>query len=63
MHYQTENLKIMRKNKGYQKDMCKSWRKKEPHNSCTIGENITLEQYVGKINNAFDRRIEGCKKD
>lgn len=53
----------MRKNKGYLKDMRKSWRRKEPHNSCAIGENLTLEQYVGKINAAFDRRIEGCKKD
>ena len=53
----------MRKNKGYLKDMRKSWYKKEPHNSCAIGENLTLEQYVGKINAAFDIRIETCKKE
>ena len=53
----------MRKNKGYLKDTRRFWGKKEPHNSCAIGENLTLEQYVGKINTAFDRRIEGCKKD
>lgn len=53
----------MRKNKGYVKDMRKVWRRKEPHNSCAIGENLTLEQYVGKIDETFDRRIECCKKD
>ena len=53
----------MRKNKGYQKDMCKSWRKKEPHNSCTIGENITLEQYIDTISKCFDNRVETCKKE
>lgn len=53
----------MRKNKGYQKDIRNSWHKKEPHNSCAKGENLTLDQYVGKINAAFDIRIEHCKKD
>lgn len=53
----------MRKNKGYQKDIRNTWHKKEPHNSRAKGENLTLEQYVGKINAAFDRRIETCKKE
>jgi len=52
----------MRKNKGYQKDIRNTWHKKEPHNSYAKGENLTLEQYVGKINAAFDIRIEACKK-
>lgn len=53
----------MRKNKGYQKDMRKSWHKKEPHNSHAIGENITLEQYINTINKCLDSRVETCKKE
>ena len=53
----------MRKDKGYLKDMRKSWRRKEPHNSCAIGENLTLEQYVGKINSIYDIRVDNCKRE
>lgn len=53
----------MRKNKGYQKDIRNSWHKKEPHNSCAKGENLTLEQYIDYINKCLDSRIETCKKE
>lgn len=53
----------MRKNKGYIKDMRKSWHKKEPHNSCAKGENLTLEQYIDSINKCLDVRVETCKKE
>lgn len=53
----------MRKNKGYLKDMHKFWRKKEPHNSYPIGENMTLEQYIDYISKCIDSRVETCKKE
>ena len=53
----------MRKNKGYLKDMRKSWHKKEPHNSRAKGENLTLEQYIDFINKCLDNRVETCKKE
>ena len=53
----------MRKNKGYQKDIRKSWHKKEPHNSRAKGENLTLEQYIDFLNKCLDSRVETCKKE
>jgi hypothetical protein len=53
----------MRKNKGYVKDMRKTWHKKEPHNSCAKGENLTLEQYIDSISKFLDSRVETCKKE
>lgn len=53
----------MRKNKGYQKDIRHTWHKKEPHNSCAIGENLTLEQYIDSISKCLDSRVETCKKE
>lgn len=52
----------MRKNKGYQKDMRKTWHRKERINSYAKGYNVTLEQYIDNINKCLDRRVEACKK-
>lgn len=52
----------MRKNKGYQKDIHKSWHRKERINSSAKGHNETLEQYIDTINKCFDTRIETCKR-
>lgn len=53
----------MRKNKGYQQDIYKSWRRKERINSYAKGSNLTLEQYIDFINKCLDNRIETCKKE
>ena len=53
----------MRKNKGYQQDIYKSWRRKERINSFAKGSNLTLEQYIDFINKCFDSRVETCKKE
>ena len=52
----------MRKNKGYQQDIYKSWRRKERINSFAKGLNLTLEQYIDFINKCFDSRVETCKR-
>ncbi|MBR6907090.1 hypothetical protein IKN40_00920 [bacterium] len=52
----------MRKNKGYQKDIKRTWHKKERINSYAKGHNETLEQYIAYINECFDERIETCKR-
>lgn len=53
----------MRKNKGYQKDKCSSWRGNKECIKHASGENKTLEQYIDIINKCFDERIETCKKE
>lgn len=53
----------MRKGKGYQKDIRKTWHNKKRINSSAKGHNETLEQYIAHINECFDGRIERCKKD
>lgn len=53
----------MRKNKGYQQDIYKSWHRKERINSYAQGSNLTLEQYIDFINKCVDSRIETCKKE
>lgn len=53
----------MRKNKGYQQDIYKSWRRKEQFNSSAKGSNLTLEQYIDVFNKCFDSRVETCKKE
>ena len=53
----------MRKNKGYQQDIYKSWRRKEPINSSAKGSNLTLEQYINEENTYFDNRIKICKEE
>jgi len=53
----------MRKNKGYQQDIYKSWHRKERINSFAHGENKTLEQYIDFINKCLDSRVETCKKE
>ena len=53
----------MRKNKGYQKDIYKTWHRKERRNSFAEGENITLEQYIDTISKCLDSRVETCKKE
>ena len=53
----------MRKDKGYQKDIYKSWRRKERINSSAKGHNETLEHYIDNINKDFDKRRENCKKE
>ena len=52
----------MRKGKGYQKDIRKTWHNKERINSSAKGHNETLEQYIDTINKCFDVRIEACKR-
>lgn len=52
----------MRKNKGYQQDIYKSWRRKEQINSSAKGSNLTLEQYINEKNEYFDKRIKTCKE-
>ena len=53
----------MRKNKGYQKDIRKTWHCNEKINSYALGENMTLEQYIDFINKCLDSRVETCKKE
>lgn len=53
----------MNKNKGYQQDIYKSWRRKERINSYAKGSNLTLEQYTDFINKCLDNRVETCKKE
>ena len=53
----------MRKGKGYQKDIRKTWHRKERINSSAKGHNDTLEQCIARVNESFDKRIECCKKE
>lgn len=53
----------MRKNKGYQKDKCSSWRGNKECIKDASGENMTLEQYIDFINKCLDSRVETCKKE
>ena len=53
----------MRKNKGYQQDIRKTWHRNERINSYADGNNETLEQYIDIINKCFDERVEICKKE
>lgn len=50
------------KNKGYQKDIKKSWHNKEEVIACPSGTNLTLEQYKDRINIGFDERIRTAKE-
>lgn len=52
----------MRKNKGYQLDIYKSWHRKEGKLSWAGGENKTPEQILEEANARFDERIETCKR-
>lgn len=52
----------MRKNKGYQLDIYKSWHRKEGKLSWAGGENKTPEQILEEANARFDERIEICKR-
>ena len=53
----------MRKNKGYQLDIYKSWRGKESKFSWAGGENKTPKQLLDDVNKKFDERIKNCKKE
>lgn len=53
----------MKKNKGYQKDIRKTWHWNKRINSSAEGYNETLEQYIDNINKCLDSRIETCKKE
>jgi len=53
----------MRKNKGYQLDIHKSWRGKEAKFSWAGGNNKTPEQILEDINKNFDERVKTCKKE
>lgn len=52
--------KNMRKGKGYQKDIYKSWNRKKQIISSAKGHNETIEQYIAHINECFDKRIKHC---
>lgn len=53
----------MRKNKGYQLDIHKSWRGKEAKFSWASGSNKTPEQILEDVNKKFDERVKTCKKE
>lgn len=53
----------MRKNKGYQLDIKKSWRGKESKLSWAGGSNKTPEQILEDVNKKFDERVKTCKKE
>lgn len=53
----------MRKNKGYQLDVHKSYRGKKSVFSWAGGKNKTPEQVLDEVNKAFDERIKTCKKE
>lgn len=53
----------MRKNKGYQKDKCSSWRRTKECIKDASGENMPLEQYINTINKCLDNRVETCKRE
>lgn len=53
----------MRKNKGYQLDIYKSWRGIESKFSWAGGSNKTPEQILADVNKKFDERVKTCKKE
>ena len=53
----------MRKNKGYQLDIYKSWRGKEEKLSRASGVNKTPEQILEEVNAGFDYRVRTCQKE
>ena len=48
----------MRKGKGYQKDQIKRWGEVI---ACPAGTNLTLEEYMNRVNLGFDERVRTAK--